>query len=263
MFDHRFAERKAVGHAAHAEECIESAGRRDGFDTVDLQAVGLDDLGKHEGYIARQLKRWYGQWNQQKTRELPAVDQVHDALLQRIPEQGPATIVHGDYRLDNCMIGADGHVMAVLDWEICTLGDPLADLGLLMVYWSEPGDPYAALPGAATTLEGFCTRAELVAEYEAAGGRLRSVRPEEFVVVANTGGGPVNLANITISVNNGATVSSLGSASSMAVTTWRTTAESSTTMTLMRPFSFMVACRLLSGWGAPDGPTHRLCLRQK
>ncbi|MDP2291459.1 MAG: phosphotransferase, partial [Actinomycetota bacterium] len=62
---------------------------------VDLQAAGLHDLGRHEGYIARQLKRWYGQWNQQKTRELPAVDRVHDLLSQRIPEQGPATIVHG------------------------------------------------------------------------------------------------------------------------------------------------------------------------
>ena len=101
---------------------------------VDLDATGLTTLGKHEGYIARQLKRWYGQWNQQKTRELPAVDRVHDELLRRIPEQGAATIVHGDYRLDNCMIGSDGRVMAVLDWEICTLGDPLADLGLLLVY---------------------------------------------------------------------------------------------------------------------------------
>ena len=68
---------------------------------------------------------------------MPVIDEMHDFLAARIPEQGPAAIVHGDYRLDNCMIGADGSVAAVLDWELCTLGDPLADMGLLMVYWNE------------------------------------------------------------------------------------------------------------------------------
>ncbi len=96
---------------------------------VDLESVGLSDLGRHDGYIERQLKRWYSQWNQGKTRELPGVDRVYDGLLARIPEQGPATIVHGDYRLDNSMVDDDGNVVAVLDWEICTLGDPLADVG--------------------------------------------------------------------------------------------------------------------------------------
>src|ERR1041384_200422 len=86
---------------------------------VDPDAVGLGDLGKKEGYIARQLKRWYSQFEQSKTRELPVVDEVHDALAARIPEQGAAAIVHGDYRLDNCMTDDDGNVIAVLDWEIC------------------------------------------------------------------------------------------------------------------------------------------------
>ena len=107
---------------------------------VDPVAVGLGDLGRHEGYIERQLKRWYGQWNASKTRELSAIDRVHDALVTRVPEQGPATIVHGDYRLDNCMVDDSGNVIAVLDWELCTLGDPMADLGLLMVYWTGPHD---------------------------------------------------------------------------------------------------------------------------
>ncbi|MFN6120345.1 MAG: phosphotransferase family protein, partial [Actinomycetes bacterium] len=133
---------------------------------VDLRAVGLDDLGKHEGYIARQLKRWYGQWNAQKTRELPAVDQVHDELLRRIPEQGPATIVHGDYRLDNCMVNDAGDVVAVLDWEFCTLGDPLADGGLLQVYWTGPNDDPSAWNGSATTAPGFFDRATLAGEAE-------------------------------------------------------------------------------------------------
>lgn len=138
---------------------------------VDLDAVGLADLGKHEGYIARQLKRWYGQWNAQKTRELATVDQVHDELLRRIPEQGPATIVHGDYRLDNCMVGDDGSVVAVLDWEICTLGDPLADVGLLQVYWTGPHDDASAWTGSATTAEGFYDRADLATRYAEVSGR--------------------------------------------------------------------------------------------
>ena len=68
------------------------------------------------------------------------IDDVHDRLSERIPEQGPATIVHGDYRLDNLILSADGEIAAVVDWELCTLGDPLADVGMLLVYWSEPGD---------------------------------------------------------------------------------------------------------------------------
>lgn len=138
---------------------------------VDPTLVGLGDLGRHEGYIARQLKRWYGQWNQQKTRDLPAVDRVHDALLARIPEQGPATLVHGDYRLDNCMVDSDGNVIAVLDWEICTLGDPMADLGLLMVYWTGPGDDTSAWTGSACSAEGFLDRDDLAARYTDVSGR--------------------------------------------------------------------------------------------
>jgi aminoglycoside phosphotransferase (APT) family kinase protein len=138
---------------------------------VDPDAVGLGELGRKEGYIARQLKRWNGQFEQSLTREVPVVTEAYQRLLANIPEQGDAAIVHGDYRLDNCMVDETGEVIAVLDWEICTLGDPVADLGLLMVYWTEKDDPYSALPGAATTLEGFPTRAELVAAYEAAGGR--------------------------------------------------------------------------------------------
>ena len=139
--------------------------------SVDLKVAGLNELGRHEGYIGRQLKRWYGQWNQQQTRALPAVDRVHDELSRRIPEQGPATIVHGDYRLDNCMLGDDGRVVAVLDWEICTLGDPLADLGLLQVYWTGPNDVASAWTGSATTAAGFYDRAHLAERYAQVSGR--------------------------------------------------------------------------------------------
>jgi aminoglycoside phosphotransferase (APT) family kinase protein len=132
---------------------------------VDPDAVGLGDLGKKEDYIQRQLKRWYGQWEKSKTRELPLVDQIHDALLAKVPEQGAAAIVHGDYRLDNCMTDADGNVIAVLDWEICTLGDPLADVGLLMVYWTEADDTHSMLLTAPTAQEGFLSRKEVIDRY--------------------------------------------------------------------------------------------------
>ncbi|QYG93423.1 phosphotransferase family protein [Iamia sp. SCSIO 61187] len=154
---------------AHAgEQLIDVMAR---IHAVDPDAVGLGDLGRREGYIPRQLKRWYGQWEKSKSREIPHVDQVHDALLASVPEQGPATIVHGDYRLDNCLLTDDGDVAAVLDWEICTLGDPLADLGLLVVYWGEDESGFTALPGGATRAEGFPPASALVARYAEASGR--------------------------------------------------------------------------------------------
>lgn len=142
---------------------------------VDVEAIGLGGFGRHEGYIARQLKRWHGQFTQSDVdgKAGPAViDRVHELLAARIPEQQGVGIVHGDYRLDNTVLDDAGHVRAILDWEICTLGDPLADLGLLLVYWSEPGDPEASLLGVApTALPGFATRDELRDRYAAASGR--------------------------------------------------------------------------------------------
>ncbi|MFT6763424.1 MAG: aminoglycoside phosphotransferase (APT) family kinase protein, partial [Candidatus Aldehydirespiratoraceae bacterium] len=169
--------RTAEESAAALDEAARANASRSLVDTmakihrVDLDTAGLDQLGRHEGYIARQLKRWYGQWNQGKTRDLAAVDNVHARLLERIPEQGPATIVHGDYRLDNCMVDSSGEVIAVLDWEICTLGDPLADLGLLHVYWTGPDDEASAWTGSATTAVGFWNRAQLADRYAEVSGR--------------------------------------------------------------------------------------------
>jgi aminoglycoside phosphotransferase (APT) family kinase protein len=139
--------------------------------SVDPDAVGLGDLGRKEDYVARQLHRWQGQWEKSKTRELPAIDAVHERLSARIPEQGPATIVHGDYRLDNMILSPGGEVAAVVDWELCTLGDPLADIGLLMVYWAEPGDETIALGQPATLAPGFPNRAELRERYAERSGR--------------------------------------------------------------------------------------------
>ena len=112
-------------------------------------------MARKEDYVARQLHRWHGQWEKQHTREMPLVDEVHDRLAARIPEQGPATIVHGDYRLDNMILAPAGEVAAVVDWELCTLGDPLADVGLLLVYWGEEGDELIPLLEPATMAPGF------------------------------------------------------------------------------------------------------------
>jgi aminoglycoside phosphotransferase (APT) family kinase protein len=138
---------------------------------VDPDAVGLGDLARKDEYVARQLRRWHGQWEKSKTREIGLVDDVHDRLAARIPEQGPATIVHGDYRLDNMILAPSGEVAAVVDWELCTLGDPLADVGLLLVYWSEPTDEFRPLFEAPTVAEGFPGRDELRARYEERTGR--------------------------------------------------------------------------------------------
>ncbi len=138
---------------------------------VAPDAVGLGDLGRKEDYVARQLRRWHGQWEKSKTRELAAIDAVHDRLAARIPEQGLATIVHGDYRLDNMILTPQGEVAAVVDWELCTLGDPLADVGLLMVYWAEEGDDDAALGQPATMAPGFPSRGEVAARYAERSGR--------------------------------------------------------------------------------------------
>jgi aminoglycoside phosphotransferase (APT) family kinase protein len=145
-----------------------------GIHAVDVDAVGLADLGKHEGYVARQLRRWYSQFqasNELTKRPVPLVHELHGFLSSRIPEQQGVAIVHGDYRLDNTMVGPDGRVVAVLDWEICTLGDPLADVGLLQVYWTDETDSEATLLAAPTLAAGFPTRAELTARYAATSDR--------------------------------------------------------------------------------------------
>ena len=152
--------------------------------SVDLDAVGLADLARHEDYLARQLRRWYGQWNQQRTRDLSLVDQVHDALVADLPEQGPATIVHGDYRLDNTMVDGAGNVVAVLDWEICTLGDPLADIAMLAVYWNGPDDTQSPWDGGACRAAGFWNRGELIDHYAARSGRDLS-RLDTYLAFAN------------------------------------------------------------------------------
>jgi aminoglycoside phosphotransferase (APT) family kinase protein len=157
------AERRAIG-----ERVVDTLVQ---IHAVVPDEVGLGQLGKKADYVARQLHRWHGQWQKSKTRELAVVDEVHARLAARIPEQGPAAIVHGDYRLDNMILSPSGEVAAVVDWELCTLGDPLADVGLLMVYWSQPGDEFVPLFEPATMAPGFPTREQLVDRYAERSGR--------------------------------------------------------------------------------------------
>jgi aminoglycoside phosphotransferase (APT) family kinase protein len=139
--------------------------------SVDPAAVGLQNFGKPAGYLSRQLSRWWMQWEASKTRELPEMEELRRRLEAGLPEQGPPGIVHGDYRLDNVMYApADpSRIRAIIDWEMCTLGDPLADLGLLMVYWSDAGDSVELVAGLAlspiTQQPGFLSRAQLIEEY--------------------------------------------------------------------------------------------------
>jgi aminoglycoside phosphotransferase (APT) family kinase protein len=137
---------------------------------VDVDAIGLGDLGRKEAYVARQLRRWSRQWEESKTREVPDMEEAQRLLEERMPEQIGATIVHGDYRLGNFIL--DGaRLAAVLDWELCTLGDPLADVGYLMNSWLDPGEAAEQPETQPTAAGGFATRAELLSAYEAATGR--------------------------------------------------------------------------------------------
>jgi aminoglycoside phosphotransferase (APT) family kinase protein len=141
--------------------------------TVDPAAVGLEGFGRPEGFVERQLRRWSRQWDATKRAELPALDELRDALARTLPPPGPVAIVHGDYRLDNTVLHptAPGRIVAVLDWEMSTLGDPLTDLGTLLAYWAQADDDpvlaAARVMAPVTAAEGFPTRAEVVRRYAA------------------------------------------------------------------------------------------------
>ena len=137
---------------------------------VDPDDVGLGDLGRKEDYIGRQLRRWTKQYEQSKTRELPDIERARDALAAAVPEQGPATIVHGDFKLGNFVHAPTGEVAAVLDWELCTLGDPLADLGFLVLSWVDE-DTDELWRDSASAAPGFPTADDMVARYAERSGR--------------------------------------------------------------------------------------------
>jgi aminoglycoside phosphotransferase (APT) family kinase protein len=137
---------------------------------IDPDAVGLGDLGRKEAYLARQLNRWTKQWLASKTDEIPAMEETRRLLEERMPVQHGASIVHGDYRLGNMIVG-EGKIRAVLDWELCTLGDPLADVGYLLNSWTSPEEAKRTGDVSPTAVGGFPTRDEICARYSAATGR--------------------------------------------------------------------------------------------
>lgn len=139
--------------------------------TVDPATVGLSEFGRPAGFMERQLRRWSQQWEASKTVDLPALDALRDDLVAALPEQRANAVVHGDFRLDNTILHPTeaGRIVAVLDWEMSTLGDPLADLGAMLAYWSEAGDGEvlrrARIVAPVTIAEGFPSRAEIIERY--------------------------------------------------------------------------------------------------
>ena len=143
---------------------------------VDVAGVGLTGFGRPEGYLARQLARWQRQWELSNTRDMPGYDRLVERLAAGLPDDGDHTLVHGDFRLDNTLVtlGAHPAVAAVVDWEMSTLGDPLADVGLTLIYWADPGDPQwldINVGASVTSMPGFLSRAGLAARYAELTGR--------------------------------------------------------------------------------------------
>jgi aminoglycoside phosphotransferase (APT) family kinase protein len=142
--------------------------------SVDWAAVGLEGFGKPTGYLERQLRRFTGLWEHNRTRDVPEVELIGAWLAENLPASPPATIVHGDYRLGNTMFAAEApaRMLAILDWEMATIGDPLADVGYMMIHWTEADDPPTKFNlQSVTTRPGFPTRREMVARYEQRSGR--------------------------------------------------------------------------------------------
>jgi len=144
---------------------------------VDYDAVGLSGFGHPDGFMARQVRRWKQQWERSVTRPLPMMDELIGKLEAKLPTSPPPTIVHGDFRVDNTILHPDepSRIVGVLDWEMSTLGDPLADLGLTLVYWPDQGDVDEFKKGfgsvTITSADGFPSRREVVERYGIATGR--------------------------------------------------------------------------------------------
>ncbi len=138
---------------------------------VDPAAVGLDDLGRPDGFVARQIAGWAHRWEAAQTRPVAAMDRARTLLERDLPEPQAVSILHNDYKLDNTMVSGDGDVVAVFDWDMATRGDPLVDLGTLLAYWADPEGPtYPVFGERAVTLAPYLSKEELVAEYAAVAG---------------------------------------------------------------------------------------------
>jgi aminoglycoside phosphotransferase (APT) family kinase protein len=172
---------KDVAEQAFPEEVRMSIGRSfietlATLHAVDVDEVGLGDLSKKGDYIKRQLKTWRRQYEASKTDEDLVLEAVYHWLVDNVPEQPKVSVVHGDFRLGNCLTGADCKIAAVLDWEIATLGDPLADLGYVLATWPEPNDGVVATTSSPSMAAGFPSRAQVKSIYaEATGTDLTTI----------------------------------------------------------------------------------------
>jgi aminoglycoside phosphotransferase (APT) family kinase protein len=137
---------------------------------LDYSAIGLTDFGHPEGYNARQVRRWKKQLDSSRNRHLPGIDELHARLAAKVPD-GAGTVVHGDFRLDNVLIGRSGQIAAVLDWEMSTLGDPLSDVALMLVYAGRPMLSRDGTPYPASDVPGHPTTAEMAERYAKRSGR--------------------------------------------------------------------------------------------
>jgi aminoglycoside phosphotransferase (APT) family kinase protein len=140
-----------------------------GLHAIDPLDTGLADYGRHSGYVERQLATWSRQWQASRTRSVPDIEALAARLRETMPVTSNLGIVHGDYRLDNCVMDTlrPGRMRAVLDWELSTLGDPLSDLGSMMLFWREPGETHTSLTPGVSDQRGFPSRAELAERYAA------------------------------------------------------------------------------------------------
>jgi aminoglycoside phosphotransferase (APT) family kinase protein len=142
---------------------------------VDFNAIGLAELGKPDGFVSRQIEGWYKRWHKAKVEESPDFEWVYEWLQNHQPAGGGVSLVHNDYKLDNVMLASDdpSQMAAIFDWDMCTLGDPLCDLGALLCYWTEPNDPpyFKAMASMPVGNPHFLTRTQLVARYAAVSGR--------------------------------------------------------------------------------------------
>lgn len=142
---------------------------------VDYTALSLETLGKPEGFLARQVEGWYGRWQAAQTHDLPEMDKLYAWLKAQLPTNSQVSLVHNDYKLDNVMLSSTdpSQLIAIFDWDMCTLGDPLTDLGALLTYWTEPSDPPYMLKASMMPVgdDRFLTREQLVARYAERSGR--------------------------------------------------------------------------------------------
>jgi aminoglycoside phosphotransferase (APT) family kinase protein len=169
-----FVEGTVYRHQAQTGTLTEPARRQLAFAMIDTLALlhrvdpdglGLADFGHPTGFLARQVRRWAGQLDRSRSRDLPGIDELRDRLAGTVPAAGPVGIVHGDFRLDNLVVAGDGRIAAVLDWEMATIGDPLTDLGLLLTYWEVVAGSDNPVADGIGPADGFPTGAELIARY--------------------------------------------------------------------------------------------------